>query len=128
MDRVKAQAEQVALKAQEATKAGQAKFENMSSSRHADALLRDLGAIVFSQRTGRAGPEAAGQFDALLAQLQEHEATYGQISTAATAPPPGTAPAGGAPAGGPPASGTSFGSTAPPAAPPSVPEGGFRLD
>ena len=50
MDKMKQQAAQLAQKAQEAGKAGQAKIEDAQAKRRADALLRELGAAVYSQR------------------------------------------------------------------------------
>jgi hypothetical protein len=55
-DKVKAQAGQVAQKAQEAGKAGQAKLDQAQAKRKADALLRDLGAAVYAERSGHASP------------------------------------------------------------------------
>ena len=54
MDKVKAQATQVAQKAQEQAKAGQAKLAEKQSGRRSDALLRDLGAAVYAEKTGKA--------------------------------------------------------------------------
>jgi hypothetical protein len=83
LDKVKAQAEQVATKAQQGMAQGQAKLDVMQAKKQADAILRDLGAAYYAeQRSG--GPHSA--VEALLAKLDEHTATQGAIDTAPTAP------------------------------------------
>jgi hypothetical protein len=95
LDKVKAQAGQVAQKAQEAGRAGQAKLDQAQSKRRADALLRDLGAAVYAQRVGRAGPDTAAEIDRLVTALSSHESEHGEVSTVPTAddaaPSPGAA-------------------------------------
>ena len=54
MDKVKAQATQLADKAQQAGQAGQAKLAEVQAKRKGDALLLELGGIVYSQQVGRA--------------------------------------------------------------------------
>lgn len=49
LDRVKAQATQVAQKAQEAAQAGQSKLEGVQTKKQADGLLRQLGLVVYAQ-------------------------------------------------------------------------------
>ena len=85
MDKVKAQAAGVAQKAQDAGRAGQAKLDHAHGKRRADALMRDLGAAVYAERTGRAGPDTAAEIDRLVGALTAHEAEYGTVSTVATA-------------------------------------------
>ena len=85
MDKVKAQAAQVAQKAQDAGRAGQAKLDQSQKKRREDSLLRDLGAAVYAERTGRADPEREGEIDGLIAALRAYEAEHGAVSTAATA-------------------------------------------
>ncbi len=82
MDKMKAQAAQLAQKAQEAGKAGQAKIEDAQARRKADAMLRDLGAAVYSQRTGKATGETAGDIDRLVSELTAHEAEHGPLAAA----------------------------------------------
>ena len=55
MDKVKAQATVLAEKAQEGAKAGQAKLSEMQAKKHADALLLELGGIVYTQQVGPCG-------------------------------------------------------------------------
>ncbi len=82
MDKMKAQAAQLAQKAQEAGKAGQAKIEDAQARRKADGMLRDLGAAVYAQRTGKATGDTAGDIDKLVAELTAHEAEHGPLSAA----------------------------------------------
>ena len=79
MDKVKAQATQIADKAQEAAKEGQAKIAEMQAKRKADGLLLELGGIVYSERAGRPVPDAETRTAQLVAQLQAHEAEHGPV-------------------------------------------------
>lgn len=79
-DKVKAQASQVAQKAQEAGKAGQAKLDQAQAKRKADALLRDLGAAVYAERSGQGSPDSASEIDRLIAEIASHEAEHGSVS------------------------------------------------
>lgn len=78
-DKVKEQASQLAQKAQEAGKAGQAKIEDAQARRKADAMLRQLGAAVYAQRTAGA---SGADVDRLIAELQAFEAANGPIASA----------------------------------------------
>ncbi len=79
MDKMKAQASQLAQKAQEAGKAGQAKLEDVQARRRADGILRDLGAAVYAQRSGRAGSEGDAEIDRLLSELTTFESEHGPL-------------------------------------------------
>jgi hypothetical protein len=72
-DKVKEQATQLAQKAQEAGKAGQAKIEDVQAKRKFDAMLRDLGAALYAQRTGTA-PDNGAEIDRLVSELSAFEA------------------------------------------------------
>ncbi len=88
LDKVKAQAEQVASKAQQGVSQGQAKLGELQVRRHADALLRDLGAAYYAElRTG--GERAA--VERALAAVDGHVAEHGPIGRAAGAEEPGGA-------------------------------------
>ncbi|MHB1508876.1 MAG: hypothetical protein ACYCST_02100 [Acidimicrobiales bacterium] len=98
MDKVKAQADVLAQKAQEGAKAGQDKLSALQAKRQADSMLEELGAIIYCQRAGRSGVPGEDRVAALIAQLQAYEAEHGPITpTAADAP---TDPAASAPAPG----------------------------
>jgi hypothetical protein len=103
MDKMKAQASQLAQKAQEAGKAGQAKLEDVQSRRRADGLLRDLGAAVYAQRSGRAGGEGDAEINRLLGELTTFESEHGPLGEHGSS------------------DGDASGETEPP------PEGGFKL-
>lgn len=53
MDRVKAQATQLAQQTKDAAEQGKAKLDQAQASRRADAMLRQLGALVYADRAGR---------------------------------------------------------------------------
>jgi len=94
MDKVKAQATVLAEKAQEGAKAGQAKLSEIQAKKHADALLLELGGIVYTQQVGRASADADKRSSELVAELRQFESEHGQVTvTSATAPAP-TAPDG----------------------------------
>jgi len=80
MDKMKAQAAQLAQKAQEAGKAGQSKIVDVQAKRRFDALLRELGAAVYAQRSGDASSDTAGEIDRVVAELSKLESENGPIS------------------------------------------------
>lgn len=85
MDKVKAQATSLAEKAQEGAKAGQAKISDMQSKKQADALLLELGGIVYTQQAGRAPADAEAKASEIVVQLQQFESEHGPITvTSAT--------------------------------------------
>jgi hypothetical protein len=79
MDKMKVQATQLAEKAQEAGKAGQAKIEALQSKRKADSFLEELGLITYHARTGRGSPGDDGRIVDLVEQLRQYEAEYGRL-------------------------------------------------
>lgn len=85
MDKVKAQATQVASKAQEAGKVGQAKLEAVQAKRKADALLAELGTISFESRIGRCAPGDEKRAVDLVEQLRQYEAEYGTLGVSSGA-------------------------------------------
>jgi hypothetical protein len=91
MDKVKAQATQVAQKAQEAGKAGQAKLNASQAKKREDALLRDLGAASYAEKTGKGTAETSAEIERLLSELRDHESEHGAVDTSATAGPVGGA-------------------------------------
>lgn len=98
MDKVKAQAGQVA-------KQGQEKLGEVQAKRHGDALLKDLGAWHHAVATGRDNGHGPAQIARITAELQAHEAEHGPLEVGAPpvqpdapAPPePPAPPAGEAP-------------------------------
>jgi hypothetical protein len=80
MDKVKAQAEVGLAKANEASKAGQAKLEEVQAKRRADGLLHDLGAFVYAEHAGRGTPATATEQTRLIEELKQYEAEYGPLA------------------------------------------------
>src|SRR3954452_15065804 len=102
MDKAKAQAAELAKKAQQGAAQGQAKVGELQEKRSRDALLRDLGAAYYAQsRQGGDPAEVArllGELDALAAGTPAPP-TEGSGNGGSAAPPPaGRAPD--TPAGG----------------------------
>jgi hypothetical protein len=124
MDKVKAQATQLAEKAQEAGKAGQAKLGNLQTKKQADTLLRELGAHHFAKAKGRGDDQTDTKIAGVMAQLDAHEAEHGQVDLTPDPVVQGTTDAAGGMA--PPVSNIPSGSvvTAAPAAPAAANVGG----
>lgn len=106
MDKVKQQAGQALVKAQQGVSQGQAKLDQVQAKRQADLLLRDLGAAYYAtQRTG--GSQDA--VDAALRLVDEHVAAHGAVdgpgARATSGGGDGGAGDGGAPGGGAPGGG-----------------------
>jgi hypothetical protein len=70
MDKVKAQASELAQQ-------GKAKYDEAQATRRANALLRNLGAVVYADRTGRGSGDTQAQIEKLVADLKAHEAASG---------------------------------------------------
>ena len=75
LDKMKEQAAQVAQKAQDAGRAGAAKIEDVQAKRQFDAVLRDLGAAVYAERSGKVADNQA-QIDALCEKLVQMERAH----------------------------------------------------
>jgi hypothetical protein len=92
MDKVKAQANQLAQKTQGAAQEGKARYDQAQANRRGDALLRRLGALVFADQTGRGTPDSRANIDQLVGTISAHEQQYGLNLAQAEAPvpPPGS--------------------------------------
>jgi len=77
MDKVKAQATQLAQKTQEAAQEGRARLDQAQAGRRADTLLRQLGVAVFADRTGRGAADSQAKIDKLISDLSAHERDNG---------------------------------------------------
>jgi hypothetical protein len=77
MDKFKEQASQLAEKTQEAARDGKVRFDQAQAMRRADAMLRNLGALVYAERTGRAAPDTQAQQERLISDISAHEAQNG---------------------------------------------------
>jgi len=101
MDKVKAQATVLAQKTQETAREGKAKFDQVQATRRADAMLRNLGALVYADRTGRGTSDTQAQIDKLIADISAHEAANGINLSAEPTDPHAGQPGGGPPQSGP---------------------------
>jgi hypothetical protein len=90
MDKVKAQATQLAQKTQEAAQEGKNRLDQAQANRRGDALLRQLGALVFAERTGRGTPDSDAKIDQLISTISTHEQQNGLNLAQTTVPPPGS--------------------------------------
>jgi hypothetical protein len=115
MDKVKAQATVLAQKTQETAMQGKARLDQAQANRHADGLLRNLGALVYAERTNRAAPDTEQKIAQLVAEISAHEAENG-INLDAQ-PPGGLLPGLGGGQGGVPPQGGPGPSYPPPGAP-----------
>ena len=77
MDKVKAQAAQLAQQAQDTAKEGRARLDQAQANKRADVLLRNLGAAVFADQTGRGTPQTPEQIAKLIRDISAHEAENG---------------------------------------------------
>ncbi len=80
LDKVKAQAEVGLAKANEATKAGQAKLDQATAKHRADSLLHDLGAALYAAEVGRGTEQTKADAERLVGELQSYEAEYGNLT------------------------------------------------
>jgi hypothetical protein len=86
LDKAKEQMAVATTVAKDAAQKGQAKIDAAQAKRAADALLRDLGAAVYAQQTGRANSATPAQIEKLTSALKDHEAAHGQIDLGSAAP------------------------------------------
>lgn len=101
LDKVKESATAAAAATKEAAQKGQAKLDEMQAKKAADIWLRDLGAVVYGQATGRGPANADAEVERLTGSLKEYEDEHGPIDLSLDSAPgstPGTGPAGGPPA------------------------------
>jgi len=61
-------------KGQELAQKGQEKLQETQEKRKEDALLRDLGAAVYAEKTGKATGQTAADIERLVSELRELEA------------------------------------------------------
>lgn len=81
-DKLRAQAAELAEKAQAGVAQGQAKVNEIQAKRRADALLRDLGAAVYAEHKGA---DRTAERQRLVSELDAHAVEHGPIATAAEA-------------------------------------------
>ncbi len=132
MDKVRAQATQLAQKTQETARDSKVKFDQAQAKRRGEVMLRNLGAMVYADRTGRGTPDTAAEIDRLVTEISSHEAEHeislareptdhpqADVPGAASAEPAAEATYGSAPEAPPAAAGQS--EAFPPSAPTSFP-------
>ena len=114
MDKVKAQATQLAEQTRQAAEQGKAKLDQAQANRRGDQMLRQLGVLVLADRTGRGAPDGQAKIDQLVNDISAYERENGLNLTAEPAaqsgvpqqpnpfagPPQGGPPSGGQPQGG----------------------------
>jgi hypothetical protein len=86
LDKVRTQVASATAIAKDAAQKAQAKLDALQAKRAADVLLRNLGAVVYGQRTGRSASTADADVDRIIASLKELEAEHGPIDLGAEAP------------------------------------------
>jgi len=74
MDKAKQQATKLAEKSREAGEAARQKVGEVQEKRRADSLYRDLGEVVYAERTGKASGETAAEIERLISELRQLEA------------------------------------------------------
>jgi Tfp pilus assembly pilus retraction ATPase PilT len=81
MDKLRARANQFAQRTQvavqEAAREGKSKLDQAQANRRADVLLRNLGAMIYAERTGRGGSDSGARVSALMAEIGAHEKEHG---------------------------------------------------
>jgi len=82
MDRVKAQATQLAQQAMESAQEGKARLDQAQANRRGDAMLRLLGALVLAERTGRGAQDSQEKIEQLVADIAAYERESGLDLTA----------------------------------------------
>jgi hypothetical protein len=99
LDNLKQGANNLAQSVNETVAKGQQSMDQAGARKHADALLRDLGALVYARDTGRGGPSTDADIDRLTADLRATEEQGVTLDLQPKAgPPPAAAPP--PPAGG----------------------------
>ena len=121
MDKVKAQATQLAQKTQEAAQEGKSRLDQAQANRRGDALLRQLGVLVFAERTGRGAADSQVKIDELISTISAYEQENGLNLAQPTVPPPASP-------GGQPGSNPGAQSGPPPSGPASGGPGGSSQD
>jgi hypothetical protein len=88
MDKVKAQANVLADKAQTGLQQGQTKIQGFQSNKQVDHLLRDLGAYAFLSERNRTPDGADAKVADIMKQLDQLEADGTPVTVSTDAPSP----------------------------------------
>ena len=85
LESLRQSADELAERAVEAGRVGAARLEELAARRRVDALLRELGAVTYAERTGRGTPESAAEVPRLVAAVQAEERRAEAAAAAAEA-------------------------------------------
>lgn len=77
MDKAKTEAGHVAQKSQEAAQAGKAKYDQAQANKHANAMLQQLGAAVYAERTGHGAADSQAKIDKQISDISAYERENG---------------------------------------------------
>jgi hypothetical protein len=97
LDKVKEQAGTLANTVNDTVNKGQQSMDQSQSRKAADALLRDLGALVYARDTGRGTDTTDADIARVTTDLQAHEAQGGVVDLAERSRPPAPGQAAGTP-------------------------------
>ncbi|MCL5048196.1 MAG: hypothetical protein M1374_05370 [Firmicutes bacterium] len=81
MDKVKLQAGQLADKAQEAGKAGQAKLEALQAKKRVQSVLMEIGTITYQAQEGNSASGDEQRLEELYQAVKDYEDSYGKINS-----------------------------------------------
>ncbi len=81
MNKVKMQAGQLADKAQEAGKLGQAKIEALQAKKRVQNVLLEIGTITYQAHEGNSDSSDEQRLEELYKAVKEYEGSYGVVST-----------------------------------------------
>jgi len=90
MDKVKNQAAVLADRAQEGARLGQERLAQLQGSHQSNALLLEMGGLVYLARAGRPVEGSDARINELTRQLAAFESTNGPITVTPAVAPPGT--------------------------------------
>lgn len=91
LDKVKEVGNQAASSINDTVNKGQQSFNESQSRKASDALLRDLGALVYARDSGQAAPDNATEIERVTAAITAHVQSGGVLNLAVgpqSAPPP----------------------------------------
>ena len=83
LEQLRQSADELVHWAAEAGKVGAARLEELAARRRVDSLLRELGALAYAERTGDGRPDADGEAERLVAEIEEAEARASAAAQAA---------------------------------------------
>jgi hypothetical protein len=85
MDQVNQYKEKATKTGKDLAQQGRAKYESMQAKRAADAMLHDLGAASYAEKSGRGGPNNGADIERITGKLEQHEKDNGPIDLSISA-------------------------------------------